>query len=304
MRQQAFSKRALIEASLIAGIVSIFAIIGAVTPLLSILLILLPVPFIFITVRHKFLYSFLSIIITSLVLGIFLGIVYSFFLLIMIVPMTIAMGRYIKKEKEPFFVIAIGTMVATLSTFFIIQLVGEINITQIMADAMREVLAHQQEMLLSINLTAAVEVDNMINYFIMLLPALLVVQAIVSTFANYYLCIASLRRFAVKNVTLSEFSNFKLPKNIVLGAFIIFVLSFLTRYVEGLYHDALIMNIVVIFAFIFFMQGLAFINYYMKKMKVHKALRVVLTIIVVLVGPIMTVTSFIGVIDSIFDIRK
>ena len=304
MRQQAFSKRALIEASLIAGIVSIFAIIGAVTPLLSILLILLPVPFIFITVRHKFLYSFFSIIITSLVLGIFLGIVYSFFLLIMILPMTIAMGRYIKKEKEPFFVIAIGTMVATLSTFFIIQLVGEINIIQIMADAMREVLAHQQEMLLSINLTAAVEVDNMINYFIMLLPALLVVQAIVSTFANYYLCIASLRRFAVKNVTLSEFSNFKLPKNIVLGAFIIFVLSFLTRYVEGLYHDALIMNIVVIFAFIFFMQGLAFINYYMKKMKVHKALRVILTIIVVLVGPIMTVTSFIGVIDSIFDIRK
>lgn len=304
MRQQAFSKRALIEASLIAGIVSIFAIIGAVTPLLSILLILLPVPFIFITVRHKFLYSFFSIIITSLVLGIFLGIVYSFFLLIMIVPMTIAMGRYIKKEKEPFFVITIGTMVATISTFFIIKLVGEINITQIMADAMREVLAHQQEMLLSINLTATVEVDNMINYFIMLLPALLVVQAIVSTFANYYLCIASLRRFAVKNVTLSEFSNFKLPKNIVLGAFIIFVLSFLTRYVEGLYHDALIMNIVVIFAFIFFMQGLAFINYYMKKMKVHKALRVILTIIVVLVGPIMTVTSFIGVIDSIFDIRK
>jgi len=304
MRQQAFSKRALIEASLIAGIVSIFAIIGAVTPLLSILLILLPVPFIFITVRHKFLYSFFSIIITSLVLGIFLGIVYSFFLLIMILPMTIAMGRYIKKEKEPLFVITIGTMVATLSTFFIIQLVGEINIIQIMADAMREVLAHQQEMLLSINLTATVEVDNMINYFIMLLPALLVVQAIVSTFANYYLCIASLRRFAVKNVTLSEFSNFKLPKNIVLGAFIIFVLSFLTRYVEGLYHDALIMNIVVIFAFIFFMQGLAFINYYMKKMKVHKALRVVLTIIVVLVGPIMTVTSFIGVIDSIFDIRK
>ncbi|MCD5410326.1 MAG: YybS family protein [Clostridiales bacterium] len=304
MRQQAFSKRALIEASLIAGIVSIFAIIGAVTPLLSILLILLPVPFIFITVRHKFLYSFFSIIITSLVLGIFLGIVYSFFLLIMILPMTIAMGRYIKKEKEPFFVITIGTMVATISTFFIIKLVGEINITQIMADAMREVLAHQQEMLLSINLTATVEVDNMINYFIMLLPALLVVQAIVSTFANYYLCIASLRRFAVKNVTLSEFSNFKLPKNIVLGAFIIFVLSFLTRYVEGLYHDALIMNIVVIFAFIFFMQGLAFINYYMKKMKVHKALRVILTIIVVLVGPIMTVTSFIGVIDSIFDIRK
>lgn len=304
MRQQAFSKRALIEASLIAGIVSIFAIIGAVTPLLSILLILLPVPFIFITVRHKFLYSFFSIIITSLVLGIFLGIVYSFFLLIMILPMTIAMGRYIKKEKEPFFVITIGTMVATISTFFIIKLVGEINITQIMADAMREVLAHQQEMLLSINLTATVEVDNMINYFIMLLPALLVVQAIVSTFANYYLCIASLRRFAVKNVTLSEFSNFKLPKNIVLGAFIIFVLSFLTRYVEGLYHDALIMNIVVIFAFIFFMQGLAFINYYMKKMKVHKALRVILTIIVVLVGPIMTVTSFIGVLDSIFDIRK
>jgi len=304
MRQQAFSKRALIEASLIAGIVSIFAIIGAVTPLLSILLILLPVPFIFITVRHKFLYSFFSIIITSLVLGIFLGIVYSFFLLIMILPMTIAMGRYIKKEKEPFFVITIGTMVATISTFFIIKLVGEINITQIMADAMREVLAHQQEMLLSINLTAAVEVDNMINYFIMLLPALLVVQAIVSTFANYYLCIASLRRFAVKNVTLSEFSNFKLPKNIVLGASTIFVLSFLTRYVEGLYHDALIMNIVVIFAFIFFMQGLAFINYYMKKMKVHKALRVILTIIVVLVGPIMTVTSFIGVLDSIFDIRK
>ncbi|MBN4067708.1 MAG: hypothetical protein COA82_01895 [Alkaliphilus sp.] len=304
MRQQAFSKRALIESSLIAGIVSIFAIIGAIIPLLSILLILLPVPFIFLTVRHKFIYSFLSIIITSLVLGIFLGIIYSFFILLMIVPMTIVMGRYIKKEKEPFFVIATGTMVATISTFFIIQLVGEINITQIMADAMREVLANQQEMLLSFNLTAAVEVENMINYFIMLLPALLVIQATVSTFANYYLCIASLRRFAVKNIKLSEFSSFKLPKNIVLGASIIFALSFLTRYVEGLYHDALIMNVVVIFAFIFFMQGLAFINYYMKKMKVHKALRVILTITVVLVGPIMTVTSFIGAIDSIFDIRK
>ncbi|MGV8145394.1 MAG: DUF2232 domain-containing protein [Alkaliphilus sp.] len=303
MKKQAFSKKALIESSLIAGIVSIFAIIGASIPLLSMFLILLPVPFIFLAVRRRMMYSFLAIGVTSLVLGIFLGIIFAFLLLVMIIPMTMGMGMYIKRNKEPFLVIAIGTMVVTLSTFFILQLLGGTDLTATMAQAMREVLIQQQQMLLSINLQT-VEIDKMLSYFIMLMPALLVVQAMVSTFANYYLSIACLRRFGVKSVELTTFSDFKLPKNIALGSFILFSLSFLTRYVEGLYHETLIINVVVIFVFIFFMQGLAFINYYMKKKRINKAIRVFLTIIVVLVGPIMTLASFIGMLDSIFDIRK
>ncbi|MCD5414108.1 MAG: YybS family protein [Clostridiales bacterium] len=304
-QQKECSKRALIEAALIAGIVSVFVLVGAFVPFLSAFLVLLPVPFIFLGVRYRIRYSFLSIVLASLLQGILLGPVYAVFMLILLLPITVAMGIYIKKDKEPVVVVAIGTMASAVSTIFVLQMIGGVDITTNLTEVMKEVLIHQQQMLLSMNLSAIeIETDKMISYFVMMIPAILIIQAMVFAFANYYLCLTCLKRFGIKKKPIYEFSNFKLPKNIVFGSFIIFVLSFLTRYVEGLYHEALIMNVVVIFVFVFFMQGIALINYYMKKAKLNKTARIFLTLVIILIAPIMTLTSFIGVLDSIFSLRK
>lgn len=300
------NKKALIEAALIASIATFFAISFIFIPVLTVLLFLIPVPFMILSARHGSRYTILSVVIASLLIGVLTEIIFTLFVITIFGPMAVVMGYFIKRNREPYAVIGMGAAISIIAIFITIQLVATVfgfNVIDYLAMIIRQVVDNQSEMLMNVNLST-VNIKEMANYLLMIIPGLLIVQSLVSAFLNYYLTVAILRRLRLNQYSLYEFSDFALPKNIVFGSFIIYVLTFISRYVEGIYHSSLVANITILFVFVFFFQGLALISYMLKKLKVIKAVRILLLFFVVIISPLLTIVSFAGLIDSVFDIRK
>lgn len=299
-------KKAFMEATLIAAITTIFAISIIYVPILSTSIILIPVPFMILAYRHKSKYYILSFITFSLLIGILTELVYTGFLVLLFGPMTVAMSYYIKKEKEPYAVIGLGTITSVFSILIMLQLIsyiGNVDLVAEITSIARDIVARQVDMLRSMNVDV-LSVDEIIDYLLMIVPGILVIQSMVTAFGNYYLTVSMLKRFRTDKTELPQFSNFRLPRNIVFGAFIIFVLSYLTKYAEGIYQAGLITNVILIFVFMFFIQGIAVISHIIKRTKTPKPVRIALIIAVFFISPLLTAVAFIGLIDSIVDIRK
>lgn len=300
------SKKALIESALMATIVSFFVVGTLYMPILTIFLTVLPVPFIILSIRHGTKYTLLSLIIVSLLIGFLTGAFYTIFVFIVFVPIAVVMGDAVRRRKEPYQVIGLGTAASVLSIFMVLQILGMISGISVIDEIARivsGVLDHQMEMLTSMNLSVA-DADEILNYFLMILPGLVVIQSMAAAFVNYYLTAAIINRFHFMDYQLGEFSDFKLPENIILGSFIIFVLSMITRYIEGIQHISLIANVTIIFVVIFFLQGITFTSYLLKKAKVPKAIRIFLIVLLVLISPLMTLVALIGLMEALLNLRR
>ncbi|KAB3530308.1 YybS family protein [Alkaliphilus pronyensis] len=300
------NKKAMIEAAFIATISSFFGISVIYIPVLTILLFLLPVPLIVLAVRQGTKYTVLALIITSLIIGILTEVVFTFFLIIIFGPVALIMGYYIKKKQEPFKTIGIGTTVSALTTFISILTISaivEFNFADLIGETFRSVVEHQSEMFTSMNVSIT-SLNEIIDYLTIILPGLLIVHSMVITFINYYVSIAILRRLRFQAYKLPRFRHFKLPSNIILGSFILFILTYLTRFVAGINYEGLYENIKILFLFVFYLQGIAFMRYMISKVSIPEFARVLIIVLLIIISPLLTLISLIGLIDSVFDIRK
>ena len=299
-------RKALIEAGLMAALASLFVVGTIYIPFLSILIGLLPVPFIILSIRHGAKYTILSLIIVSLLIGILTGVFYTGFVFVIFAPMALTMGQAIKKRKEPYEIIGLGAAASAISVFVLLQIIAiatGTNIIDEIANMVRSVINHQIETLTNMNINA-VDANEALNYIMMIFPGLIVIQSMIGAFANYYLSSTIINRFKLTDFHLGEFSNFKLPTNIILGSFIIFILSFATKYIGGIDHTSLIANTTIIFISIFFLQGITFISYLLKKMKTPKFIRRFIIAFLVVISPLMTLVALVGLMDSLLNVRK
>ncbi|MDI9476107.1 MAG: YybS family protein [Natronincolaceae bacterium] len=299
-------RKAFVEAALIAAITTMFTISIIYIPILSVSITLIPVPFMVLAYRHGNRYSILSFITFSLLIGILVELIYAGFLLLVFGPMILAMGYYIKKQKEPYAVIGIGTIVSIFSILVIFQVasyIGNINIFDEITLAMEGIVNKQVDMLKTMNINA-LNADEILNYLLMIMPGVFVIQSMVIAFGNYYITANVLRRFNVNNIELPQFSNFKLPRNIIFGFVIVFILSYLTRYIKGIYHVNLLTNVMLLFVFMFFIQGMSVISHLIKRTKIPKTLRIFLLVLILFISPLLTVISFVGLLDAVVNIRN
>lgn len=299
-------RKAFVEAALIAAITTVFTISIVYIPILSASIMLVPVPFIILAYRHGNRYSILSFVTFSLLIGILVELIYAGFLLLVFGPMILAMGHFIKKQKEPYAVIGIGTAISVLSMLIILQIasyIGNVNIVDEIALAMEGIVNKQIDMLKNMNIDA-LSTDEILNYLLMIIPGVFVVQSMITAFGNYYIAVNILKRFDTGGAELPQFSNFKLPKNIVFGFVIIFILSYLTKYVKGIYHANLLTNVTLLFVFIFFVQGMSVISHLIKRTKIPKTIRIFLLVVILFISPLLTVVSFVGLLDAMVNIRN
>ncbi|MCC5909550.1 MAG: YybS family protein [Clostridiaceae bacterium] len=300
------NKKALIEASLIAAIAWFFGIVTLYIPILTILMAILPVPFIILAIRHDIKYTVLSLIIASILIGATTSILYTGFVFIILGPTALIMGYYIKNQKQPYEVMGLGTAASALSIFLTIQIitaVAGVDFIGEMAKMTDAVLDHQLEMLGTMNINP-IHAREALNYLMMVFPALIIVQSMLSVFINYYLVAAIMNRLKWKDCKFHSFSEFQLPRNIVTGSFVIVVLTMLTRYLENVQHTSLVANITIIFVVIFFLQGVTFISYLLRKTKINRYIRIMIIIVIVFISPLMTLVALIGLMSTLFNSKE
>ncbi len=145
--------------------------------------------------------------------------------------------------------------------------------------------------------------DNVKETTKLALPGMIIVFCMVITYLNYAVISWVFRKSGRKISALPPFRAFSLPKNIIIGSLIIYLLSYFTVNM-GIIDKSLIMfNLELLFTFVFSIQGLAVVFYFGYSKKIPKFILVIVSGIFILTWLGQTFL-FLSWIDRVFLISK
>lgn len=277
------------------------------------LIIFIPLPFVIIGIRNGLKNNIISMAITSLIVGIVLDMPSAVVLLLMFAPLSIGLNYCIKKRKKTSEVIIITTLAFFLS-LLIITAVGKYSaelsgsgetqqqITEMITlqgDKLREMGVSNTQILKDMEILEAAY-----EYMLITLPALLAIISVFVSYFNYLLAVLILRKMGYGLVSSPKFSRFKLPDNIIMGSGVMFISVIIMGRLNVPYHNALLLNITLLVGFVFLIQGLAVIDFLLIRAKIKLFFRMILLFINLIFVPMSGILFFVGMFDSVFDMRK
>ena len=147
--------------------------------------------------------------------------------------------------------------------------------------------------------------SDIVNYINNMLPAILFLQGMIVTFIIYALETFVLRRIRLVNLRLPKFIDFYLPGNAVTASFTIYILVLFMDLIKvNLYTDLIMLNLQLVFNFMFMLQGISVSIYYLKKWIRGGSLKMIfMSLLILSVFGFMGI-SFVGMLDSIIDFRR
>ncbi len=303
--------KVVFESIVVISIMAIYITFGV--HYLPLLIFLFPVPFVVLGVKNGLSYNIISMALTSLIVGLLVDKMSSIFLFIAFAPLSIVLSYGIKKRRRPLEIMSISTATFLVTLLLMIGLIGDlsgINFVNQLEQSFMQMLNTQLDMLKDMGLTSYEMLktkdllENAYNYIILIIPTMLVIFSLVTSYLNYLLSAIGLRKIGYGVVTTPKFSKFKLPNNIIPGIAVMFLGTFLIKKLQLFYYETVFVNIVVLVGFMFFIQGLSVLDFLLIKSKMFPVLRVLLLLFTIVVMPLGWIITLIGFWDAIFDIRK
>jgi len=301
----------LTEAALITGILVIFAMVGNfVLPFID---FIYPLPALLLAKRQGYKAAIMALTSAGLIIFTILGIQMGLYYMVLYTPMAAIMGYFISKDKKPYMAILAGGatyLISFITLLLIMQAFMGINLVDYIRETFVESLKIQESIFskfdgMSEQLQATKSMyDEMTNAIVLLLPAIILFSSISMTVVNYIVVEKMGKRLGVKIIPLGDFSYFRLPGNISIGILIILGGTYLITKTNFINSDALSANILFVFQILFFIQGLALVKFLMNKYKASKIIRILLMVIIFLNSTLTLAVTFMGLGDSLFDIRK
>lgn len=304
-------KQSIIETGLVTLIMGFYIIYGiSFSPLL---VLLIPVPFIVLGVRNGLPYNLLPIVLTFLLVEIFLGDTMGVSLAVIFIPLSMGINYCIEKRKNSKQTIVISTIsfLVPLITLLILEMkVGDVDLISELDQWFTGFVALQTEALQEMGFTNHMivqtlkEIEEGYNQLIMLIPSLISVFSIFITYINYLFTGIILRKIGYGLIKRPRLSQFKLPKDIILGVGVMLITGYLFKQFDFQHSQALLANITFLISIVFLIQGLAVLDFFLMKRKIKLVFRVILIVLNVIFIPIWTITIIVGLLDSVFDLRK
>lgn len=304
---------AMVESALITAIAVIFTLIGTYIPFLNILLMFLPAPFIIIGAKNGLKYSILSIIAASVMIGTFTDPLRALLFLVTTSLPAIAIGYMIQKKNSFSLVMFIGSIVSIVSLIMYLALMpklfgfGPLEALENMFTQIREIYTgfsgipgidpDQLDQMLDL-------LDQFKNLTLLVLPSSIIISSVVTTYINYIVAGAILRRVGFYIEKPKKISYFRLPANFMMGSFVIVILTYLTNRFEIVKSQALNLNIMLLFQEIFTLQGIAVVSFFLEKNNLGNGLRRTILVFIYLIPLTKGFLFFIGLFDVVLNIRK
>lgn len=299
------------ETIFVIAIATIFMLIGIYY--LPWITFLYPSFFIILGVKYGINYNIISLIISTLSIGLMIDNVSGIFIFLTFAPLSIALNYTIKKRTKSFEIIVISTLVLLASFLLVVNIMGDmsgVSIINQLEDFFAQTLNSQIEILKDMDLSAYEVLkikdvlENAMDYVLLILPAIMIIFSLVIAYLNYLISSLMLRRLGYGIVSIPKFSRFKLPNNVLLGTGIMFLGAFILKSLKLFYYETVFLNITVIASFMFFTQGLSVIDYKLIEKDLGKIPRVFIILFFTIMLPLGWIISFIGVLDVIIDFRK
>lgn len=304
-------KKNIIENVLVILLVALYIVYGRYY--VPILMMFIALPYVVLGIRNGIKNNIMSMIITSITIGVVLGSPGDVIILLVFAPLSIGLNYFVKKRKKTSEILLFSTIIFFISLLIAISLgkqatgIGIIEefekfYTQLIGmqtDIFEEMEMTNYQILENINLLEA-----SYEYMLITIPSILAIVSLFISYFNYLLTSIILRKMSYEVVSPTRFSKFKLPDNILLGTGFMFLSTIIMGKFEVPYHNALLANISLLIGFVFLLQGLSVIDFLLIKMKMKKLFRIISLIITIIILPLGSMVVILGMIDSIFDIRK
>ncbi|WP_425448759.1 DUF2232 domain-containing protein [Dethiothermospora halolimnae] len=298
-------------AILVAILVAVLGFIGLyITPIL----LLLPVPFIVFGIKYEMKYNIVSMILSIGFMTLIMGISMSLVLAILFVPLSIFIQYTIEKEYKSSHVLLFGAGIVLISLFLrfiILEYTLDIDVTNEMEVFIRKFFENSMKNIENRGLSnnEVLQFRDMFksvsDYLVVVIPTMIIVFSFIISYINLLLLSIILNKIGYKKFKMGKFMYFRLPSNIILGSAVMLIGSFIIKYLKILNYNTIFMNMSFILSIVFFLQGLSLIIYWVSNMKVNKAIKIIVMIIVIINIPFLSgILSMLGVIDVIFDFRK
>lgn len=304
---------AMVESALITAIAVVFALAGIYIPFLTILLTFLLVPFTIIGAKNGLRYSILSLVVATFMLGGFMDPLRAIAFFVVAGLSSIVMGYMIGKKYSAGSTVIFGSIALVIAFMISFALMPKI-IGYGPIEMLEEVFKQSREMYEGLIAMSGVEtemveemltrMDQMESLYLLIFPASIILSSVVITYINYITSGIILRRIGFSVPKPRSFAYFRLPRNFMMGALVIVILTYLTSRFSLVKSDALNANIVYLFQIIFIVLGLSVVSFFLEKRGIGKVLRRVI-LVFILLNPIFSlVLFFVGLADAMMNIRK
>ncbi|QZY55125.1 YybS family protein [Crassaminicella profunda] len=308
--------RALVEAALMATLVSIFTIVLIYIPILTPVIFLIPVPFIILGKRQGIHFTILAVIVWAMVIVSLIGPIQTMFVVLFMGLPAIVMGYMMNKKYKPFKVLAGGVIAALLGLILSISFVSVlsgVNVIDKVMGQMKIVMDMQiKQMQMYKDMGMKPEQiknleENMKIYMQamgMTIPAGMIIGSAFFSYINHAVATRILKRIGNEVEGLPPLRYVRLPRSFVMGTVFIGFLTMMTQYLQIVNFQTLVVNEILIFQLIYFVQGLGVVSYFLHHFKIKKVLRILIYMLLLFSGNGVFIIAVMGIIDALINLRK
>lgn len=299
----------------IAIIGIILALVAAHVPVLGLLGLVVSVPYAIIGTLADRKYYVVSVVVTFLVLMLSVSPMYAINICMLSVIPGLVIGNITKNNMkdensnkfEPIYAGTIIFVVCTIAFFIVAKIIFNVDMIDEFMTIIGESIKAQIEVMKSINASVVDDIvpEDIVNGVRNMIATALFFEGMLLAILTYCSSAFTLNRMRRVNLRLPKIKEFYLPGNAVVTSFMLYMLVLFIELIGfNLYTDLIMVNLQLVFNFMFMVQGIAICLYYISKMKKEGPNKMVLIGgIVVFISGFIGV-SFIGMLDSIIDFRK
>ena len=198
-------------------------------------------------------------------------------------------------------------MICVIVFFFIGNIVFKTNILEDFMNIVKESVNIQITIMenAGMDLKEGFKASDIVNYINNMLPTMLFLQGMIVAFIIYTLEIFILKRIRVVNLRLPKLTDFYLPGNAISVSFTLYILVLFMDLINlNLHTDLIMMNLQLVFNFMFMLQGISVSIYYLRKWIRSGSLKMIfMSALTLSIFGFMGI-SFVGMLDSIIDFRR
>lgn len=300
------------EGAILTAIYVVLLLMASFLPLIgTIVLFLLPIPFIIFTYKHGWQPALLMAA-AALVLSSIFASVFSIPVTMIAVIGGIMVGSAIYQKRSAYETLARGAAgfaVALVIALLLSQVVFDINFAETIDEQMEMFMNQSDKVIEQLGLEdeAAGQIELIEQQMALLknlLPFAIVFSAIIYAFINQWVAYKLINRLDKKRYRFPPFRELTFPTAILWIYFVAILLTLFQPDPEGLLFLA-VQNIVVLAGMLMFLQGLSLVFYYTHQKNISVALPIIVIILGIFFIPMaFPLLRILGIIDIGFKLRE
>jgi len=308
------STREIAEAGLMVAVMVLLGLGSAYILLIGTFMsFLFPIPLVILSLRYNLKLGIMTLIVSTIIISFFTEPLYGISISTSFGLIGLVFGYMAKEGKNPNHTILLGGLTflfgvaVVASVSFLIMGINPMNsFFKMYEESFSTVVNLYQKMGMSKEQIDLLQKNwqQIINFVKQALPSLLLVGGIIISYINYLVAFNILRRLKVSIPNPMPLGSLRFPPITALGFLVAFLLVFLGagNPKSLLYHLGI--NLEVIFSILFLLNGLLVVNFWMSKGNFPVVVRTIIFIFLVFQPIFSQVLTWLGLFDSLFNIRK